>query len=542
MRKNGIIIEAYALLCVICITATGAWAAPPDWFPGDERAIPHHLRPGDEHRLGTAGLIAAGQRLFTARWTSQDGQGRPFAKGNGKPLTDPQSPLVFPRNFNRLSGPDTGACGMCHNTPLIGGGGDFAFNVFVGGERFDFITFDPDDTAPLRGTIDETGRPSTLQRAANPRKVVGMFGSGFVEMLARQMTAELQRTARQCGLGRTCDLSAKGVSFGKLRHKADGGWDTQDVVGLPAASLETQGTAPPSLVLRPLHQSGSVVSLRQFANEAFNQHHGMQSAEMFPGDPDGDGVADELSEADITAVSVFMATLPVPGRVVPKQPLVRNAIAKGERLFEDVGCSGCHIPALPLVQDGWRFSEPNPYNPGGSLQAGSGGPVVEIDLTSSKLPPPRLAARRGVVLVPAYTDLKLHDITTGKPSCAIHPELIASHACDGDVEPLDLGAGPPGLNQGNGRFLTRKLWGVANQHAFGHHGQYTTLREAVQAHFGEAGAQREAFLALSGPDQDAVIEFLKSLQILEPGTPCQVVDENYACTNYQPRYLLGGAL
>jgi len=54
------------------------------------------------------------------------------------------------------------------------------------------------------------------------------------------------------------------------------------------------------------------------------------------------------------------------------------------------------------------------------------------------------------------------------------------------------------------------------------------MREAVLAHAGEAAASQNAFHALSSYDQNSVIEFLKSLQILlnESESPC--VDEEAA--------------
>jgi CxxC motif-containing protein (DUF1111 family) len=115
------------------------------------------------------------------------------------------------------------------------------------------------------------------------------------------------------------------------------------------------------------------------------------------------------------------------------------------------------------------------------------------------------------------TDLKVHDITNGlgDPNC----------------EPLNMNraAGSMGFFSGNCRFITRKLWGIANQHSFGHHGLYTTMREATLAHAGEALGSRMAFQNLTPYDQDSVIEFLKSLQILAAGTKCAVVDENMKC-------------
>ena len=128
----------------------------------------------------------------------------------------------------------------------------------------------------------------------------------------------------------------------------------------------------------------------------------------------------------------------------------------------------------------------------------------------------RLKPRDGVVYVPAFTDLKLHDITAGPG--------------DPNREALDMNqpAGSPGFFAGNGKFLTRKLWGTANEPPFFHHGQYTTLRQAVLAHAGEAdtlGAGGQAFRALATHDQDALIEFLKTLQVLPPGTKALIVNE-----------------
>ncbi len=484
---------------------------------GSEQAIPSHLQDNEEFRLPLSRLLRHGERLFSASWTLQDGAGRPLSKGTGTPISDPGAPLVFPRSFNRVSGPDANACAGCHNRPRAGGGGDVVANVFVLGQRFDFATFDDADPVPLRGSVDEQGRPQTLQSIANERSTLGMFGSGYIEMLAREMTAELQALRDDIPAGGSVNLMAKGVGFGTLSRAPDGTWITSAVEGIPGASLVPDGSRePPSLVIRPFHQAGRVVSLREFTNNAFNHHHGMQSAERFGNgaDPDGDGFADELTRGDITAVTLFQATLPVPGRVIPRDPDFEAAIALGEELFNDIGCTDCHRPALVLSAQGQAFSEPNPNNPPGNLLPGDG-PEIMVDLGSPSLPAPRLRSRAGGDLpVPAYTDLKLHDMCDG--------------AGDPNREPLDMQAAP-GTNAffaGNCRFLTRKLWGVASEPPYFHHGKFTTLREAVLGHGGEGSPSRDAFRALDKSERDAVIEFLKSLQVLPPGTRARVVDEN----------------
>ena len=291
-----------------------------------------------------------------------------------------------------------------------------------------------------------SGKFVNLDNATDDRKTVGMNGSGYIEMLARQMTADLQAIRDEIPAGRSGGLVSKGVSFGIITHNADGTWDTSKVQGLCAPSLSTTGVTPPNLIIRPFHQASNVVSLRQFSTNAFNHHHGMQAEERFGlnADPDGDGFSNELTAADLTAVSIFQATLAVPGRVIPNDPAVEAANLVGEAVFNKIGCQSCHA-TLPLTsnnnpglpgQPGWVYFEPNPYNPNSgpntpNLQLGPANypvsaPALKVDLTSEALPLPRLAANRGVIMVPAYTDLKVHDISaTSDPTT------------DPECEPLD---------------------------------------------------------------------------------------------------------
>jgi len=501
---------------------------------GSEVAIPIHLQDGDEFTTPLRRLLQYGAQLFTAKFTIQEGAGRPLSKGTGAPISDPSSPLVFPRNFDRVSSPEANACSGCHNAPSAGGGGDRVTEVFVLAQRFDHLSFDHSDAITLRGAVDEAGNLVTMDNATNDRKTIGMHGSGYLEMVARQMTADLRTIAAATPPGSSRPLTTKGVSFGFITHNIGGTWDTSKVVGLPAPSLKTSGTTPPSLMILPYHQAGAVVSIRQFTNNAMNHHHGMQSEERFGtnSDPDGDGFTNELTVADVTAISLFQATLPVPGRVIPNDPAVETAILMGERLFDQVRCNSCHFDALPLGNRGWVYSEPSPYNPAGNLQVGASNypltaPPLSVDLTSNELPSPRLKPNaNGMIMVPAYTDLKLHDI-----SATSDPKT------DPECEPLDQNqpAGSPGFFVGNCKFITRKLWGFYNQGgAFMHHGKFTTAREAVEAHGGEALSSRQAFDGLSKNQQNDIIEFLKSLQVLPAGTKSSIVDEHGQAKTWPP--------
>ncbi|HZQ52596.1 MAG TPA: di-heme oxidoredictase family protein [Bryobacteraceae bacterium] len=471
---------------------------------GREVAIPEHLQNGQEFQISLTALLEFGKQLFTANWTVQEGQGRPLAKGVGTPapLSDPGSPLVFPRNFNRLSAPDANSCAGCHNAPVTGGAGDIVANVFVLGQRFDSVTMDHSDTLVTRGAVDESGDFITVLNFADSRATPGMFGSGYVELLAREITTDLRAIESTILPGQSAALVSKGIYFGRLARRADGAWDTSGVTGLPPQALiSTRPSNPPSLIVQPWHQSGNAVSLRQFTINAFNQHHGIQAEERFGNgvDQDGDGFINELTEADITAAVLFQAAMAVPGRVIPENPVLQSAIVNGERLFAKIGCATCHIPSLPLKN--WMYTEPNPYNPPGNLRPGDA-PAFTMDLTDPRLPHPRLRPVNGVIYVPAYTDFKLHDICSG--------------ADDPNAEAIDQNqpAGSQAFFIGNRRFLTKRLWNVGSSPNHFHHGKFTTIRESILAHAGEAEDTRSNFVSLSPYDQGSIIEFLKTLKVL----------------------------
>ena len=122
--------------------------------------------------------------------------------------------------------------------------------------------------------------------------------------------------------------------------------------------------------------------------------------------------------------------------------------------------------------------------------------------------------------VEAFTDFKLHDIC--EPGQSEHLDMNQAHWSKR-------------LREGNCRFLTKRLWGAANEPPFFHHGLFTTLRQSVLGHFGEAKASRAAFEALPASEQDAVIEFLKTLQVLPPGTKDRIVDEKFQARTWPPR-------
>src|SRR5260370_40964854 len=118
------------------VLAAVALAQSPVSQIGREVAIPSHLQDGEEFNTPVSQLIRYGAQLFNAKFTIQEGAGRPLTKGTGAPVSDPTSPLVFPRNFDLISQPDANAVSASHNPPAPRPAGDRVTELFVFAHRF----------------------------------------------------------------------------------------------------------------------------------------------------------------------------------------------------------------------------------------------------------------------------------------------------------------------------------------------------------------------------------------------------------------------
>jgi hypothetical protein len=438
----------------------------------DTPSFSEHLR----HEAIAAGdlsfqqIFEAGGRLFAAVFNVCDGQGRPAATGAGKPTKRLAGSAP---DFLRTSAPDANSCAGCHNQPRPGGAGDFVANVFVLAQTLDPVTFD------------------VSHAFSNERNTLGMNGAGAIELLAREMTADLQairdeaiRQAHRLRRPVTRALQTKRIRFGRITAFPDGRVDASQVEGVDR-----------DLVIRPFHQSGGVVSVREFTVNAMNHHHGMQAVERFGPDFDEDGVPDELTVGDITAVTIWQAAQNIPGELIARRKA--RHIRQGERIFTGIGCATCHVPALVL--DNPIFCEPNPLNPPGTFNDTS--QPFCFDLTREG-PKPRLERLGdGRARVRSFTDLKRHRICDDQDPHFCNERLL-----------------PPGGRSSTAEFLTRKLWDVGSSAPYGHRGDLTTITEAILAHGAEGRSAKQAFMALRPEEQVEVIEFLKSLQILPEGS------------------------
>ena len=128
---------------------------------------------------------------------------------------------------------------------------------------------------------------------------------------------------------------------------------------------------------------------------------------------------------------------------------------QGAELFRDLGCASCHTATLTTG-------------------------ATDIDALSNQTIHP-------------YTDLLLHDMGEG----------LADHRPDGEATGTEWRSAP--------------LWGIGltetvNGHTrFLHDGRARNLAEAIVWHGGEAEASKNAFVALTAEQRDALIAYLETL-------------------------------
>ncbi len=161
----------------------------------------------------------------------------------------------------------------------------------------------------------------------------------------------------------------------------------------------------------------------------------------------------EVIKADLDDMELWLRGLAVPAPRNANDPVV----LRGEELFRQAPCGGCHVTELKTAETYPAF--------------------------------PKLANRT----FRAYTDLLVHD--------------MGDELADGRP---DFGAGPRD-------WRTAPLWGlglsgmVNGQSALLHDGRARNVTEAILWHGGEAVAARDAFSKLSGSDREALVRFVEAI-------------------------------
>lgn len=460
---------------------------------GDHAELVRALQRG---RRSVQDVRRLGLSVFSTPFNTRDGYGDgPFDSAEpGSRAPGERPTLQGNGTLLRVNGLDAQSCNECHSIlsaatrpPTLGiaGVGGSVTNAIIAPTLIDVADseddrvaweadHDPDLPVVVDGVADFSGR------FANPPF---LFGGGAVELLAKEMTADLQQAladARGAPAGAIVDLETHGVSFGFLRSLGGGDVDLDGVEGV--GPLDIDAVAPESaLVVRPFGRKGENFSMRDFDRGAMQFHFGIQPVEVVGAgvDADGDAVVDEVTVGEMTALHVFDVTNPPP--FIAR---LGRAARRGFETFRALGCADCHRPLLRTRERSLPLAHPElDSDPDANVYA-------RIDLLDVGFAP----APGGGLLVPLFADLKRHDMG------------------DRLAETFELDA-PEAI--GNRRFTTARLWGVADTAPYLHDGRATTLSDAIELHGGEAQDARDGFVALSDAERSGLIAFLSRLRVPE---------------------------
>ena len=199
-------------------------------------------------------------------------------------------------------------------------------------------------------------------------------------------------------------------------------------------------------------------TIEQQIHQAFNMDIGITTPDATYNDRASYGAASaanappELQQKEFDPLLYYMKMIAVPQRRNWQDPTVR----RGQRIFHNVGCAGCHTP---------------------SFTTGDAGGYAELAHQTIR----------------PYTDMLLHDMGEG----------LADNR-------------PDGLANGQ-EWRTPPLWGIGlvktvSKHTFFmHDGRARNMEEAVLWHGGEAAAAQNLYRRLRREDRAALITFLESL-------------------------------
>jgi CxxC motif-containing protein (DUF1111 family) len=368
------------------------------------------------------------------------------------------------------------SCRECHQNPISGGASQVT-ELRVG-HRDPHGRFENPKIPIARGSVVITDRSLVNDRAICPNKdfpdaeiqervpesenvrvlriSLPLFGDGFVEALADQTLVDLaQHQCRSSGR-RICGqalhvplLEAPGeTAIGRF------GWKDQQASLLSFAAdayLNEMGITSPLL-------RDEVTTLCNTAAE-----------------PNSAPGASGLS--DIDHFARFVRATKAPPR---DQQLAATAKAKhGEQVFEQIGCSNCHVPTLTTAAAG------TPIN---------GGKFTVPEALGAKVFHP-------------YSDFLLHDVGTGDGIVMAWAEHYGKEMYQTRWRDLSADAALRTQN----RMRTAPLWGLRLRPRMMHDGGSLTVADAIARHHGEAAQEAQRFRALKPAARDALEEFLRSL-------------------------------
>src|SRR5271169_3546069 len=368
------------------------------------------------------------------------------------------------------------SCRECHQSPVSGAASQVA-ELRVGHQGPEGNFHNPD--IPIaHGAEVISGRSLVNDRAICPnaafpnaeiqervpdtetirtfRLSLSLLGDGFVEAVADQTLIDLAE--QQC----------------KSSHRKICG----QILQVPIVE------APGQMSVGRFGWKDQHASLLSFAGDAYLNEMGitnrLQPDEVTnicntASEPNDTPGADGLN--DIDRFARFIRATKAPAR---DSQLAGGEVAKkGESLFDKIGCATCHVATLTTAAAGTKIN---------------GGMFTIPDALGS-------------VTFHPYADFLMHDVGTGDGIL----QATREHYGKKVFEMMSDYIAKQDFESSRNKIRTAPLWGVRLRPRLMHDGESLTLHDAIMRHRGEASHVSDRFGDLKKEDQEAILEFLRSL-------------------------------
>jgi CxxC motif-containing protein (DUF1111 family) len=288
------------------------------------------------------------------------------------------------------------------------------------------------------------------------RLSLNLLGDGFVEALADQTLIDLAE--QQC----------------KTSHRKICG----QVLQVPIVE------APGQMGVGRFGWKDQHASLLSFSGDAYLNEMGitnrLQPDEVTKlcntaAEPNDSPGPDGLS--DIDHFARFIRATKAPAR--DSQLASSAAAKKGNGLFDKIGCATCHVETLSTAPAGTKIN---------------GGTFTIPDALGS-------------ITFHPYGDFLMHDVGTGDGIL----QATREHYGKKVFQMMSDYLSKQNFESSRNKIRTAPLWGVRLRPRLMHDGATLTLRDAILRHGGEASHVSQQFGKLKKDEQDAILEFLKSL-------------------------------
>ena len=368
------------------------------------------------------------------------------------------------------------SCRECHQNPTSGGPSQIT-ELRVG-HRGPDGRFKNADIPIARGRVIISGRTLVNDRAICPnaafpdseiqervpetetirttRASLNLLGDGLVEAVAEETLLDLAREQRR-------------TTHGQIHGQA---------VRVPIVE------APGATGVGRFGWKDQHASLLSFSGDAYLNEMGITNR-LFPDEvttlcntvTEPNNELDSTGLADIDRFARFIRAMKAPARdtLLAKTPKAKT----GSALFDKIGCAICHVRTLTTTAAGTAIN-------GGTFTV-----------------PPAL----GEKTFHPFGDFLLHNVGTGDGIVMAMPEHYGRNVYQIVWKAFSLDS----LARTQNKVRTAPLWGVRLRPRLMHDQASLTLRDAIVRHGGEASGVTQRFRKLSRREQQAIVEFLKSL-------------------------------